>query len=130
FCYPREQLEAVSKMVSGVQFLEQGLGLFQIELVETFRKPAVNRSEQFASLLRFPVVTIEARYAHRCAEFPGDHHSLQRRRFEATSNYKRRARRDGQFSPQPFTALGLTSNAAVLLCISELISLGGLTIWS
>src|ERR1700730_13299730 len=38
--------------------------------VKAFREPAVNRSEQFARLLRLPLVTPEPRYAHCGAEFP------------------------------------------------------------
>ena len=37
-----------------MQFIEQRLGLLQIERVETFGEPAIDRSEQFASLLRLP----------------------------------------------------------------------------
>jgi hypothetical protein len=53
------------------QFIEQRLRLFQITRVEPFRKPPVNRSQQFASLLRLALVTPEAREAHGGAEFPG-----------------------------------------------------------
>jgi len=35
-----------------VQFIEQGLGLFQIKRVEPFGERAMDRREQFASLLR------------------------------------------------------------------------------
>ena len=38
--------------------------------VKAFSEPAVNRSEQFARLLRLPLVTPEPRYAHCGAEFP------------------------------------------------------------
>ena len=34
-------------------------------------KPSVNRSEQFARLLRLPLVAPEPRHAHCCAELPG-----------------------------------------------------------
>jgi len=40
--------------LSGVQLVEQGLGLLQIERVEAFGEPAIDRSEQFANPLRFP----------------------------------------------------------------------------
>jgi hypothetical protein len=56
---------------SRLQTIQQPLRLLQIERVEAFRKPAVNRSEQFASLLRLALVTPEAREAHGGAEFPG-----------------------------------------------------------
>ena len=45
--------------LSGVQLIEQSLGLLQIERVEAFREPAIDRSEQFASLLRFAPVAPE-----------------------------------------------------------------------
>jgi hypothetical protein len=50
--------------LSGVQLIEQRLRLFQIARIEALRKPAVNRSKQFASLLRLALVTPEAREAH------------------------------------------------------------------
>ena len=34
--------------LSGVQFVEQRLGLFQIERVEAFGEPAIDRSEKIA----------------------------------------------------------------------------------
>ena len=51
------------------QLLQQRLRLLQIARVEPFSEPAVNRSEQFASLLRLALVTPEAREAHGGAEF-------------------------------------------------------------
>ena len=59
------QLQSVSKRpfrnsLSGVQFLEQDLGLLQIERVEPFSEPAVGRSQQFARLLRLALVAPEA----------------------------------------------------------------------
>src|SRR5271156_4460512 len=57
--------------LSGVQFLEQDFGLLQIKRVEAFREPAINRSKQFTSLLRVPLVAPEAREAHCGAQFPG-----------------------------------------------------------
>ena len=44
---------------------------FKIARVEAFRKPAVNRSEQFARLLHLALVAPEACEAHCGAEFPG-----------------------------------------------------------
>ena len=52
-------------------FVKQGFGPLQIERVKPLRKPAVNRSEQFASLLRPPLITPETRQAHRCTQLPG-----------------------------------------------------------
>ncbi len=46
--------------------LQQRLRLLQIERVKAFRKPAVHRSQQFASLPRLALVAPEAREA-RCA---------------------------------------------------------------
>ena len=51
------------------QRIEQRLRLLQIARVEPFRKPAVNRSKQFARLLRLALVTPEARKAHCGAQF-------------------------------------------------------------
>src|SRR5262249_23574908 len=51
------------------QLLQQRLRLLQIERIEALGKPAVDRSEQFASLLRLPPITPEPRHAHRCAQF-------------------------------------------------------------
>ena len=56
---------------SDVQLIEHGLGLLQVERFEAFGEPAVDRSEQFSSLLRFPLITPEPRHAHGGAEFPG-----------------------------------------------------------
>jgi hypothetical protein len=53
------------------QLLQQRLCLFQIERVEAFGKPAVNRSEQFARLLHLALVAPEACEAHGGAEFLG-----------------------------------------------------------
>ena len=51
-------------------FIQQHLRLLQIARVEPLRKPPVNRSEQFASLLRLALVAPEARKAYCGAEFP------------------------------------------------------------
>ena len=53
------------------QFLQQRLRLLQIERVEAFREPAVDRSEQFARLLPLALVAPEPRHAHRRAQLPG-----------------------------------------------------------
>ena len=47
------------------------LRLLQIARVKPFSEPAVDRSQQFASLLRLALVTPEAREAHCGAQFPG-----------------------------------------------------------
>ena len=52
------------------QLLEQRLRLLQIERVEALREPAVDRSKQFASLLRLALVAPEACKAHGGVEFP------------------------------------------------------------
>ena len=51
--------------------LQQRLGLFQIARVEPFGELAINRSEQFASLLCLPLVAPRPRHAHCCAQFLG-----------------------------------------------------------
>ena len=48
------------EILSGVQLIEQRLRFLQIARVETLRKPAANRSKQFARLLQPPLVTPEA----------------------------------------------------------------------
>src|SRR5262245_43265373 len=53
------------------QFVEQRLGIFQIERIEAFSEPAVDRSKQFASLLNLALITPEPRHAHRRAQLPG-----------------------------------------------------------
>jgi hypothetical protein len=45
---------------SSAQLSQQRLRLLQIERLKAFNEPAVNRSQQFARLLRFPLVTPEA----------------------------------------------------------------------
>jgi hypothetical protein len=41
---------------SGVQLIEQRLRLFQIERVEAFSEPAVDRSEKIAGLIRLTLI--------------------------------------------------------------------------
>ena len=50
---------------------QQCLGLLHIKRVEAFSKPAINRGEQFVSLLWLLLVTPETRHAHRRAQFQG-----------------------------------------------------------
>jgi hypothetical protein len=56
----RETLVKTAKtspaVFSGVQLVEQGLSFLQIKRVEAFSEPAVDRSKQFASLLRLPLI--------------------------------------------------------------------------
>ena len=54
-------------MVSGVQFLEQGLGLLQVKPVKTFSEPVIDRSEKIVGFLPFSMPAPEPRHAHRCA---------------------------------------------------------------
>ena len=67
------------------QLVEQGLGLFQIERVEAFGEPSVDRSEKIAGLIPLALIAPEAGHAHRRAEFKywrllvaGDHIRLRK----------------------------------------------------
>jgi hypothetical protein len=51
--------------------VEQFLRILQIARVEAFGEPPINRSKQFASFLRLPLITPEAREAYCGAEFSG-----------------------------------------------------------
>jgi hypothetical protein len=53
------------------QLVEQRLGVLQIERVEAFGEPAIDRSEQFANLLRLPLIAPEPRHTHRRAQLQG-----------------------------------------------------------
>src|ERR1019366_8563087 len=57
--------------LSSGQLIEQRLRLLQIRRVEAFSEPAVDRSEQFSSLPRLPLITPEPRHACGGAELPG-----------------------------------------------------------
>ena len=46
-------------------------GLFQIDRVEAFGEPTVDRREKIAGVTAFALVAPEPRHAHRCAQFPG-----------------------------------------------------------
>ena len=50
--------------LSTSKLVEHRLSLLQIERVEAFGEPAVDRSEQFASLLRLALVAPEPRHAY------------------------------------------------------------------
>jgi hypothetical protein len=56
-------------MLSSCQLIEQHLRLLQIERIKALGKPAVDRSEKLASLLRLALVAPEPRHAHCGAEF-------------------------------------------------------------
>jgi len=47
--------------LSGVQLVEQGLGLLQIARIEAFGKPAVDRSEKIACLIAFALIAPQPR---------------------------------------------------------------------
>jgi hypothetical protein len=55
----------------GVQLLQKSLGLLQVERIEALGEPAVDRREQFSSLLRLPLIAPEPHHARRRAQFPG-----------------------------------------------------------
>ena len=59
------------RQLSCGQLVEQNLGLFQVERVKPFGKPAVDRSEQITSFISLALIAPEPRHAHRRAEFPG-----------------------------------------------------------
>ena len=62
---------AVRNSLSGVQFVEQGLGLLQIERVEAFGEPAVDRSKKLAGRIPLALIAPQPRHSHRRAQFPG-----------------------------------------------------------
>ena len=68
---------------SVVQLVEQRLGLLQIERVEAFGEPAVDRSENFSGLIPLALIVPEPRHGRRGAEFPGFSLLLTRNRERA-----------------------------------------------
>ena len=56
--------------LSGVQLVEQRLRLLQIERVEAFGEPAIDRGEKIAGLIPLALIALEPRHAHRRAQFP------------------------------------------------------------
>ena len=58
--WPRSRLQISCQ---AWQLVEQRLRFLQIKRVEAFGEPAVDRSKQFASLLRLALITPEAREA-------------------------------------------------------------------
>jgi hypothetical protein len=57
--------------LSVVQLGEQRLSLFQIERVEAFGEPVVDRREKIVGLLSLPLITPEARQARRRPQLLG-----------------------------------------------------------
>lgn len=57
--------------MSGVQLTEQSFGLFEIERVEAFSEPAVDRGEKIAGLVLFALIAKKPRHARGRAQFPG-----------------------------------------------------------
>ena len=57
--------------LSGVQFLEQDLGLLQVERVKAFGEPAIDRGEEIASRITLALIAPQPRHAHRRPQFPG-----------------------------------------------------------
>jgi hypothetical protein len=49
--------------LAGVQLIEQGLSLLQIERVEALGEPAVNGSEKIAGLIPLALIMPEPRHA-------------------------------------------------------------------
>jgi hypothetical protein len=68
--------------LSGVQPVDQRLSVFQIERVEAFGEPAIDRGEQIASLLPFaliapqPCMLIAARSSKDIQQFSDLTHTL------------------------------------------------------
>src|SRR6202040_2992409 len=53
------------------QLVEESLCLLQIERIETFGEPAVDRSEKLASLIPLALIAPQPGHAHSGTEFPG-----------------------------------------------------------
>jgi hypothetical protein len=68
YCWSPEAHERVSRR----QFTEQCLGLFQIERVKLFGKPAVDRSQKIASLIALSLIAPQ-----RCKARGGAHAKLR-----------------------------------------------------
>ena len=58
------------RQLSCGQLVEQSLSLLQIERVEAFGKPAVDRGEKIASLIPLALIAPKPRHAHCCAQPP------------------------------------------------------------
>src|SRR5208282_4454512 len=66
----RGPLTARNGTTSLRQFVEQSLGLLQVERVEAFLEPAMDWSEKLARLRPPAPIAPESRHAHRRTEFP------------------------------------------------------------
>jgi hypothetical protein len=72
------KLPAVSRMnarmaccpASGRQFVEQGLGIFQVEHLESLGEAAIDRCQKIAGLVSLALIAPQPRQAHRCPQFP------------------------------------------------------------
>ncbi len=56
-------------MASLRQRIQQGLSLLQIERVEAFGEPVIDRSKQFARVVMLPLIAPQPGHAPRRAEF-------------------------------------------------------------
>ena len=56
--------------MSGVLLIEQRLRFLQIERVEAFGEPAIDRSEKRAGRIPFALIAPQPRDANRRAQFP------------------------------------------------------------
>ena len=56
---------------SRCQLVEQRLGVLQIERIEAFGEPAIDRSEQFTGFIPLALIAPEPRHAHRRAQLQG-----------------------------------------------------------
>jgi len=66
-----QQISGHQNSLSVVQLVEQRLGFLQIECVEAFGEPVVDRREKIVGLVPLPLITHEARQARRRAQLPG-----------------------------------------------------------
>jgi hypothetical protein len=57
--------------LSGVQLIDQCLGLLQVKRVEALGEPRVDWREEVMGFCALALVAPEPRHAHRCAQFPG-----------------------------------------------------------
>jgi hypothetical protein len=57
--------------------MEQRLSLLQIERVEAFGEPAVDRSEEIEGLIALALISPEPRHAHRRAPGPVSHSDVE-----------------------------------------------------
>ena len=62
---------AVMASSQSIYSSSSSLGLLQIERIEPFGEPAVDRCEKLAGLIPLALIAPEARHAHRRAQLPG-----------------------------------------------------------